>query len=75
MEQRNTVVHRACCARAEVHQHCCAGIDVVSGDVLELYMRFRAKQQGMACNDWNEMLDVTIPKLKVMVSSDGLITL
>eukprot|EP00904_Undaria_pinnatifida_P008597 jgi/Undpi1/4868/HiC_scaffold_19.g08221.m1 len=37
--------------------------DVVS-DVLELYLRFRAKEEGMTNESWMELLDVTIPRLK-----------
>lgn len=43
--------------------------DVVS-DVLELYLRFRAKEEGMTNESWMELLDVTIPRLKVTRSSD-----
>lgn len=38
---------------------------IVVGDVLELYLRFRAKQQGMAKEDWIEILDVTMRNLEV----------
>lgn len=38
--------------------------DVVS-DVLELYIRFRAKEEGMCKESWVELLDITFPRLKV----------
>lgn len=38
--------------------------DVVS-DVLELYIRFRAKEEGMGKESWVELLDITFPRLKV----------
>ena len=42
--------------------------DVVS-DVLELYIRFRAKEEGMSKESWTELIDVTFPRLKVNRSS------
>lgn len=40
--------------------------DSCGADVLELYLRFRAKQDTMTKRTWIELLDVTIPKLKVI---------
>lgn len=37
----------------------------VAADVLEHYIRFRCKDEMLSTKDWLELLEITLPKLKV----------